>query len=119
MIVVGAILTFLVIGFINSTFGFRASTEALSIASAGIDDALLQLTRNKDFSEQSGYCVPSDSCTESDALVVVTQNSPSTGFVSIISTARVDRRERIIKAVASVSSSTGQVQMISWNLVTQ
>lgn len=118
MIVIAAILTFLVVSFINSSFSYRASTQAMAIASAGVEDAMLRLIRNKDFSSAS-YCVPDSSCGSTDATVSVTQNSPVSGFATIVSSARVSRRERKIKATVSVASSTGEVAIVKWDLLIQ
>lgn len=112
MIIIGATLTFVIVSFLNSTYGFRDANQALSIAQSGVQDAVIQLTRNKDFSS-AGYCVPDLACGAGTATVSVTQSS---GQATIISYAVSNNRQRRIKAVASISS-TGQVDMLSWEIL--
>lgn len=118
IVLIGVSLAFLAISFINSSFGFQSANKALAAASAGVNDAMLQLTRNKSFVKScfDNYCVPS-SCVQGDAAVAVTQNSPSPGLVTIESQATSFVSQRKIKAIVSVNASTTQVNLISWELV--
>ncbi|MFH0890631.1 MAG: hypothetical protein V1856_01210 [Candidatus Liptonbacteria bacterium] len=106
----GVSMAFLVVSFINSGFGFQAANQALAAASAGASDAMMQLNRNKDFAT-TGYTVPVNSYS---ASVTVSQNTPSVGQATIISESTVSRRKRKIQAVISVSSSTGRIDVVSW-----
>jgi hypothetical protein len=112
VLVAGLMVAFLVISFLNSSYGFQASNRALALASGGVEDAMLQLLRNKDFS--GTYCVPLAPCS---AAVTVTQNSPSVGRVRITSSATVFLYTRQIEAVASLASSTGQLDLLTWRLL--
>ena len=47
VLLIGVTLTFLVVSFINTTFAYRAANRALGVAIAGVNDALLQLSRNR------------------------------------------------------------------------
>lgn len=114
MIVIAATLTFVVSTYLNATIGYRSANQALSIASSGVDDAVLQLTRNKGFSS-SGYCVPI-SCGATSTLVIVTSNTPQYGQATITSDAKINQKERKIRAVVSVASSS-QITIISWQLL--
>jgi len=116
MIIVGATLTFIVVSFLNSTYGFRDANQALSLASSGVQDAVLQLTRNKDFSD-AGYCVPDTSCGTGTATVAVTQNSPSSSQITIISSASFNIRQRRVRAIVSLATSTGEISVISWEIL--
>lgn len=107
---VGITLAFLVTSFIDSGYGFQASVRAEAIANSGIQDALLQLDRNASFSN-SGYLLPVGSST---ATVSVTQNSPSTGLVTILSAATVSGRVKKINVILSENSTTDQFSPISW-----
>jgi hypothetical protein len=114
MIVIAATLTFVVSTYLNATIGYRAANQALSIANSGIDDAVLQLTRNKDLLNGS-YCVPA-ACGSTSTLVTINQNTPQAGQVTITSDAKVNQKERKIKALVSVASSS-QITVISWQLL--
>lgn len=115
MIIIGATLTFVIVSFLNSTYGFRDSSQALSIAQSGVQDAAIQLARNKDFAS-SGYCVPDLGCGVGTATVSVTQNSPSSGQATIVSYAVANSRQRRIRAVVSVASS-GKIDFLSWEIL--
>lgn len=112
IVLVGVSLAFLIISFISSGYGFRVSNQALSAAAAGAEDAIIQVVRNKDFSSPSGYSVPVGSWT---ADVTVTPNSPASGQDTIVSAAVISGYKRKIQVVISVVSSTGQVDVVSWD----
>ena len=120
IVLIGLSLAFLAISFINSSFGFRSANKALAVASAGVNDVLLQLVRNKAFPSQS-YCVPSPPptppCDKGSANVTVSQNIPSSGLVTIESQATSFASRRKIKVIVSISSTTTQVNLVSWELV--
>jgi hypothetical protein len=113
VVLVGATLAFLAFSFISSGIGFQNAQKAYAVASAGATDSLLRLNRDKDYSV-SNTNVPIGGDT---ASVKVEQNTPSQGLVTITSQASVAFYSRKISVVASVSSSTGQVNIISWKLV--
>jgi hypothetical protein len=115
MIIIGATLTFVIVSFLNSTYGFRDANQALALAQSGVSDAVTQLTRNKDFAS-TGYCVPDTGCGVGTATVSVTQNSPAVGQVTIISSASQNGRQRKLKEVVSVASSS-EVDAISWEIL--
>lgn len=46
VVLIAATLFFLVISFLNATFGFQAANQAWGLAISGANDALLQLVRN-------------------------------------------------------------------------
>jgi uncharacterized protein (UPF0333 family) len=112
IVVIGVSLAFVVASFIASGYGFRLSNQALAIASGGINDAVIKLVRNKDYSAASPYSVPIGAYA---ASVTVTQNSPVSGQVTIVSAATVGSYTRKVKAVVAVDSSSGQVQLVSWD----
>lgn len=114
IILFGTTLAFLTLSFLNSTYGFQASNRAASLARGGIDDATLQLLRNKDFSS-AGYCVPDASlpCPVGFAQVVVTQDNPVEGQVTVTSEAAVLLYRRRLEAIFSVNATTSLVRMIS------
>lgn len=113
--VIGVSLTFVVLSFITSGYGFQSSNRALAVAAAGVDDAIIKLVRNKDFSAASPYDVPVGTYT---ASVTVAQNTPVSGQATIVSTAAVAAYKRKIQAVVAVNPTTGQVHLISWDQLT-
>jgi hypothetical protein len=110
-VLVGVSLAFLVTGFLGTGFGFEASQRALAVATAGAEDGLLQLIRNKSFSDISGYNVPLGNDV---AQVTITQNSPTAGQATIISTAAVSGHRRRLRVIVSIDPTTGQVSVVSW-----
>lgn len=119
ILLVGLSLAFLAISFINSSFAFQSANKALATASAGVNDAMVQLVRNKIFA--GTYCVPSPPsippCDKGSANVVVSQNNPSPGLVKIVSDATSFVSRRKIRAIVSINSTTTQVNLVSWDLV--
>jgi hypothetical protein len=118
-VLVAVTLAFLALTFINAGFGYEAAQRALAIASGGAQDALMQLSRNYNFANASGYCIPDQSlpCGSGAATVTVSQNSPSSGQATITSTGRSSLYARRIQVVVSVAATTGKVNVISWKLV--
>ncbi len=109
LVIMGAVsLAFMILTFINSGYGYRASNQALSAAQAGVNDAVLLLERNKSYAGTYALTVGSSS-----ASVTVTQNA-SSGQATVLSTASVSRYTRKLQAVISVDPSTGQVDLLSW-----
>ena len=107
----GATVAVLAATFIDSGYGLQASDQAESVATAGVNDAFLRLVRNDAFSDPGGYSV---AVSDGSATVSVTQDSPSLGLAAVLSSATVSGRTRKISAVFSISSSTGQVMLASW-----
>ncbi len=106
IVLFGVSMAMISLSFANSTLGFRAANQALATADGGVRDAELQLLRNKDFSNTSGYCVPYYAtlpCPQGYAQVTVTPNSPITGETTVVSSASVGNRQRKIQGVYSVS----------------
>ncbi len=107
----GVLLAFLASTFIDSGYGYQASAMAAAAATSGAEDALLQLDRNPQFSNPSGYALPVGA---NSAQVAVTQDSPSAGYVNIRSVSTVSGRTKKINVVVSESTSTDQMNIISW-----
>ncbi len=107
---IGITLAFLANSFIDTGYGYQASTQAEAVATSGAEDALLQLNRSGS-GAPSSYSVPVGSST---ASVTITQGSPSAGLVTILSTATVSSRTRKINVVAALNASTTKVSVVSW-----
>lgn len=110
MIVIAAAVAVLAATFIDSGYGVQASDKAESIATAGVNDAYLRLVRNSVLATTS-YQV---TMPEGIATVSVTQNSPTTSQVTVLSIATIGGRTRKINAVFGVTTSTGQITSVSW-----
>lgn len=108
-------LALLALSFLNSTYGFQAANRASALAEGGVNDAMLQLLRNKDFAS-AGYCLPYSAtlpCPTGHVQITATQDTPAEGKVTITSDATVLRYHRRIEAVFSVNATSGLVQMIT------
>jgi hypothetical protein len=112
LVVAGILIAFITISYVDTGYGVAASARAEEAATAGAEDGLLQLDRNAAFSNTTGYSVSSASSTM--ATVTVTQNSPSTGLVTILSAATVSGHAKKVSIVVSLNASTGQVSVVSW-----
>jgi uncharacterized protein (UPF0333 family) len=113
LLVAGIALSFVVLSSVNSGFGYEASEQAQSVATAGAQDGLLQLDRNSNASS-TGYTIAVGSST---ATITITQSSPSSGYVTILSAATVLGNTRKASVVVSENSSTGQSSIVSWSNV--
>ena len=111
MVFTGITMAILASIFVDSGYGLQAQNAAQAAATAGAQDAYLQLIRNNTFSSGGGYTVTAGS---SSALVTVNQNTPSTGLATVVSVATVLNRTRKIQAVFSVNAVTGQISLVSW-----
>jgi len=107
VVLIGMSMIFLATSFVNSAYAFQASERAEATALSGVYDALMMLDRNNSLT-LSNQSVPVGS---NSATVTVTQNS---GMATITSVAIVANRERVLRVVASVASSTGQAAVVSW-----
>ena len=112
---IGVAVAFLANSFLNSGYGYQSANRAMAVASAGAEDALIRLTRNKDFSSVSAYSVPVGN---DSASVTINQNSPAAGQAKIVSSATILFQQRKIQVVVSVDGTTGQISLVSWQLLT-
>lgn len=107
---IGLTLVFLVTSAIGNVYGYQSSVRARAVAASGADDALLQLARNVQFSNTSGYTVGVGS---NAATVTVTQNAAS-GTVTILSTATVSQSTQKVQVIVATNATTSQVSVLSW-----
>ena len=112
---IGVTVAFLAASFLNSGYGFQAANRAMAVATAGAEDALMILARNKDFTSVSPYSVPVGG---DSASVTVAQNSPVVGQAKIISSSSAFFQQRKIQVVVSINGTTGQATVVSWQLLT-
>jgi len=105
----GLTMAFLATSFINIAAGFQAAEGAAALANSGAEDALMRLSRAKNTS--TTYSMPIDG---NSVSVTITQNSPSSGLVTIISSSTVSRRERRVRVVVSRNATSGAISLVSW-----
>jgi Flp pilus assembly protein TadG len=111
--VVGLLLLFFSGSLIGTSYGVKAEAVAQAAATAGAEDALLRVERNTFSSFPVTYTLPVVSTT---ATVNVNTNTPSSGFVTVTSSATFSNHMKVLRVVLSVSSST-QVSVVSWTQV--
>jgi uncharacterized protein (UPF0333 family) len=110
VIIVGVLIAFFANSSVDTGYGLSAAASAEAAATSGAQDAMLQLNRNATFAS-SGYTLPVGS---SSATVTVTQGSPSTGYVTILSVASVSNHVKKIQVVLYENASTTQMTTVSW-----
>lgn len=108
----GVALGALSLSFLNASGGFQNSNRARVVAEGGIEDALLQLARNKSFSNTGGYCVPLG-CGADSALVTVTQDTPSIDRITVLSTATVLLYRVRTQAILAIDRESGAFSLVS------
>lgn len=116
VLLIGVTLAFLANSFIDTGYGYKASLQAEAVATSGANDALLQIERNANNYQTAGgtYTLSVGSST---ATVTVTQNSPSSGFITVLSTATISNRTRKISVVVSLNATTSQTSVVSWQQI--
>ena len=111
IVIAGSFVTYFIS---NSGLGERLQSRAATAAYSGIWDALLKISRNRDFGSSSqnyGLTTGSDSATVN---VSRTLNSSANVFVySITSLGIAGTKEKNIVATAIVDEVTGQIQLQS------
>jgi hypothetical protein len=103
-------LAFLSISIVSSNRAVQASNRALSVATAGVQDAVLRLIRNKSYSTATPFRIEVNG---DFADVSVANTSDANGQAIITSTSTVNTSQKVIQAVISIVSSTGQVRVLS------
>ncbi|MDO8515881.1 MAG: hypothetical protein Q7S28_01375 [bacterium] len=117
-VIIAVTIAFLALSFLNSSAGFQAANKALTIASGGIHDAILQLVRTNNgcgpVSCGSSYCVPYPCVTGSTATVTITNPDPlATDQAIIVSQATVSGYTRKLRAIVKIDSTTGIITLVS------
>jgi hypothetical protein len=96
----------------SSGWGERLSSQALAAAKAGVEDAFMRITIDKNFSASGGYSFSVGSRT----VQVIVNKDPvgySVGTDQIISLGTALSRQRRLEAIVAVDSVTGQVSLRS------
>jgi len=87
----------------------KLSLESFYLAEAGIKDALIKITRNKNFNN-SGYDL---FLGNGSATIVIEKDQPIAGQTRVTSTGTVKNRIRKIQMIVNVTSN-GKVTTASW-----
>jgi hypothetical protein len=110
-VVAGAFLVY----YLNSSnFGARLSAEALSAASAGVEDAMIKIVRDKNcpnVSCESPYTLAVGN--RSTVVTICKDSCSGTGTHEIISIGHALTQRRKLVAVVETNSLTGEVKIIS------
>ncbi len=91
----------------SSGLGERLSSQALAAAKAGVQDAFIKITIDKNFNFPAGYNFSVDS---RSVLVTVTQGINA---ATVISTGTALSRQRKLEAILLVDQNTGKVDLKS------
>ena len=108
ILLVGLTLAFFSNSFIDVGYGYQASANAEGAAISGAQDAMLQLDRN---TASSSYSILVGSTT---AAITVTQNTPATNYITILSVATVSLRTRKVQVIMFKDPNTSQLTVTSW-----
>ena len=111
IITTGIALSILAISFLTSIADYRASAVVQAAAVSGINDGIMQVVRNANFSNVSGYTIPFSSVSDT---VTVTQGSPVANETTVISLAQIGSVNRKIQAILAIDPNTKQVSVISY-----
>lgn len=112
----GAFISFFAV---QSGLGVKLSDEALAAAKSGVQDAVLKIIRNKNFSSPSGYILATGN---RSAVVTVCHDSYtastacdtlSVGKDEIISTGSALLKRRKMKAMINIDSVSGEIKIES------
>ncbi len=122
VVLIGTTLTFLVISFINTTFGYQAANRALGVALAGANDALWKLSKDRSYAVVAATCDYNLPVGSDQAHVVTARKDGVCGGASkptnpneawINSEASYLGRIRRINMVVSIDPISGRVEITS------
>lgn len=109
MIEFGIALSFVIYMANLSSYGNRLSNEAFLAARSGVNDAILRIIRDKNFSS-TGYSLTIGRGT---ATIVVESGQPSTNQDRITSTGTVLIRQKKLQAIVGIDPNNSSVEIIS------
>jgi len=105
----GVAMAFLVYLSNLSSYGTRLAQEALFGSRSGINDAILRVIRDKDWSS-AGYNITVGRAT---VTIIVEKNVPNTNQDKITSTGTALIRQKKLQAVVSIDPNTATVSLVS------
>lgn len=118
----GITIVLLAMSSMNSGGALAFAYQSEAMALSGVQDALVHLIRNKDFTNEGGYCLPARTlpgCPYPSALITVAQSGGRATIVSRVAppvyTSQSFRvlSSRGFRAIASVNASSGYVALVS------
>lgn len=112
-ILIGITLAVVAAAFINSGQGFRAANQALAAANGALSDVHLRIIRGEETT--ASYRITIDSV---PVDVSMTVGSPVQNQITAIASSTVRGYRRRVQAIYSFSSSTREVDMLSWTQLT-
>ena len=124
MAFIGTTIAFIASSYIDTGYGYKASSIAEAEANSGIQDALIQIDRGNAFAKAATSCLTNDgsSCTDyeyalpvsSDTVqVAIVRNQPTAGLTMITSRAKVLGRAVTMEAIGIMNTSTLQFTITS------
>lgn len=105
----GVAMAFLVYLSNLSSYGTRLAQEALFGSRSGVNDAILRVIRDKDWSS-AGYNITVGRAT---VTIIVEKNVPDTNQDKITSTGTALIRQKKLQAVVSIDPNTATVSLVS------
>jgi hypothetical protein len=114
IITIGVMLSILGFSFITSITGYRSAILAEAAADSGANDGILQVVRNANFSNTSGYTLPFTNVSDN---VTVTQGTPSANEATVISLAQIGTIKQKIQVILSIDPTSKKVDVISYQKI--
>ncbi len=111
--IVSLLLLFLSGALVSTGYGIKSSTAAQAAATAGAEDAMLQLERGAIASFPASYAISVNGTT---ATVLVGNDAPTAGFVTVTSTATVANHQSIVQVVM-VENTSSPMSVVSWKVL--
>ena len=112
--IVGLLIAFFAASSADTGYGVSAAFSAESAATAGVEDALLQLNRNAKFPQNSAIGNPYTVSSGGSTATVTVTNPSSANQATILSVATVNAHTKKIQVIVSEDATTGQVNIVSW-----
>lgn len=112
IIEIAVAIAFLTYYFNITNFATRLSAEALATAKAGLDDGIIKLVRDKNFSS-AGYTVAVGNRSTNVEICNVTCPGLGADKAKVTSTATAINKKRKLEAVLTIDTVTGKVAVDS------
>lgn len=111
--IVSLLLLFLSGALVSTGYGIKNTTAAQAAATAGAEDAMLKLERGAIASFPASYTISANGTT---ATILVGNDAPAAGFVTVTSTATVANHESIVRVVM-VENTSSPMSVVSWKVL--
>jgi Flp pilus assembly protein TadG len=111
--IVSLLLLFLSGALVSTGYGIKSTTTAQAAATAGAEDAMLKLERGAIATFPASYAISVNGTT---ATVDVGNDTPTTGFVTVTSSATFANHESIVQVVL-VENTSSPMSVVSWKVL--